>query len=325
MESIPDRESSDTGEYVAFEESVARFFEEEPRTAVRVEFGALSHRGLVRHDNEDHYFVVRRRRVRDVLLSNLPVERLNQAEQEAYSLLVADGLGGHAFGELASYLALRTAWDLGGNEIKWAVKMNRRESDELKLKAAVLFGLLDRALQSAAKAQPQLAGMGTTLTVCYTTGPELFVLHAGDSRAYLYRGGALRRLTRDHTVAQEMIDAGMAEPESDAVRSERHVLTNYVGGGSVKVDFEHHRLAQSDRLLLCTDGLTDLVSEGEIAALLKAHPTPKDACTALVDRALDCGGFDNITVVLANYTIPEVADTADCEVADTADWPARPG
>jgi protein phosphatase len=255
--------------------------------------------------------------VRDVLLSNLPVERLNQAEQEAYSLLVADGLGGHAFGELASYLALRTAWDLGGNEIKWAVKMNRRESDELKLKAAVLFGLLDRALQSAAKAQPQLAGMGTTLTVCYTTGPELFVLHAGDSRAYLYRGGALRRLTRDHTVAQEMIDAGMAEPESAAVRSERHVLTNYVGGGSVKVDFEHHRLAHGDRLLLCTDGLTDLVSEGAIAALLDAHPRPDDACRALMDRALDCGGRDDITVVLASYTIAVVTDTVD--------WPARPG
>ena len=317
MESIPDRESSDTGEYVAFEESVARFFEEEPRTAVRVEFGALSHRGLVRHDNEDHYFVVRRRRVRDVLLSNLAVELFDQTEQETYTLAVADGVGGHAFGELASFLALWTAWDLGGEEIKWAVKMNPREADELKQKAAVLFRLLDRALQSAAQAQPQLSGMGTTVTVCYTTGPELFVLHAGDSRAYLYRGGALRRLTRDHTVAQEMIDAGMAEPESAAVRSERHVLTNYVGAGNVAVDVEHHRLADGDRLLLCTDGLTDLVSEVEIAALLEAHPRPDEACRALVDRALDGGGRDNITVVLACYTIPEVVDTAD--------RPARPG
>jgi protein phosphatase len=317
MESIPDPELSDTGEHVTFEELVARFFEDEPRTAVHVEFGALSHPGLVRDNNEDHYLVVRRRRVRDVLLSNLPVEQLNQAEHEAYSLVVADGLGGHAFGELASFLTLRAAWDLGSNEVKWAVKMNRRESDEIKQKAAVLFGLLDRALQSAAQAQPRLSGMGTTLTVCYTTGPELFVLHAGDSRAYLYRGGALRRLTRDHTLAQEMIDAGKAEPESPAEMSRRHVLTNYLGGGSVHVDVEQHRLAHGDRLLLCTDGLTDLVSEVEIAALLEAHPRPDDACRALVDRALDCGGRDNVTVVLASYTIPEVADTAD--------WPARPG
>ena len=317
MESISDPELSDTGEYLAFEELVARFFEVEPRTAVHVEFGALSHPGLVRENNEDHYLVVHRRRVRDVLLSNLPVERLNQAEQEAYSLLVADGIGGHAFGELASFLALRAAWDLGSNEIKWTVKMNQREADELKEKAAVLFRLLDRALRSAAQAQPQLSGMGTTVTVCYTTGPELFVLHAGDSRAYLYRGGGLRRLTRDHTHAQAMIDAGLAEPESDAAMSRRHVLTNYVGGGNVAVDVEHHRLADGDRLLLCTDGLTDLVSEVEIAALLEAHPRPDEACRALVDRALDGGGRDNITVVLACYTIPEVVDTAD--------RPARPG
>jgi protein phosphatase len=114
-----------------------------------------------------------------------------------------------------------------------------------------------------------------------------------------------------------MIDAGLAEPGSDAAMSGRHVLTNYLGGGEVAVDVEHHRLADGDRLLLCTDGLTDLVSEGEVAALLEAHPRPEDACRALVDRALACGGRDNITVVLASYTIPEVADTAD--------RPARPG
>ena len=317
MESIPDPEEPDTKVSAAFEELVARFFEDEPRAAVRVEFGALSHPGLVRDVNEDHYLVVRRRRLRDVLLSNLPVELLDQAEQEAYALAVADGLGGHAFGELASFLALWAAWDLGSEEIKWAVKMNRREADELKQKAAVLFGLVDRTLLSAALAQPRLSGMGTTLTACYTAGPELFVLHAGDSRAYLYRGGALRRLTRDHTHAQAMIDAGLVEPESYAAMRRRHVLTNYVGGGRAAVDVEHHRLADGDRLLLCTDGLTDLVSEVEIAALLESHPRPDDACRVLVDRALACGGQDNITVVLACYTIPEVANAAD--------RPARPG
>jgi protein phosphatase len=311
MESIPDLELPDNGEDAAFQGLVAQFYEDEPRTAVSVEFGALSHRGLVRDANEDHYIVVRRRRERDVLLSNLPDQCLNRTQEETYSLAVADGLGGHAFGQLASILALCSAWDLGSREIKWPVKMNARESDELKLKAAVLFGLLDRALHSAAKAQPQFFGMGTTLTICYTTGPELFVLHAGDSRAYLYRSGALRRLTRDHTLAQELIDAGIADPQSYADMSERHVLTNCVGVGNVKVDVEHCRLADGDRLLLCTDGLTDLVSDVAIAALLDAHPRPDDACRALMDRALGCGGRDNITVVLASYTIPEAAQIAD--------------
>jgi protein phosphatase len=311
MESLPDPKLLADGEDATFEELVAQFYEDQPRTPVRVEFGALSDRGLVRGDNEDHYIIVRRRRERDVLLSNVPVERLNQNQQDSYSLAVADGLGGHAFGKMASFLALCAAWDLGSREIKWPVKMNRSESDELKLKADVLFGLLDRALHSTAKANPEFRGMATTLTVCYTTGPELFVLHAGDSRAYLYRAGALRRLTRDHTLAQDMIDAGVADPQSYGEMSERHILTNCLGRGSVMVDVEHHRLVDGDRLLLCTDGLTDMVSEGEIAALLDAHPQPKDACRALVDRALDCGGFDNITVVLGSYTIPDVADTAD--------------
>jgi protein phosphatase len=310
METGPDRESPDTGEYAAIEKLIARFYEDQPHTAVRVEFGALSHRGLVREDNEDHYVVVRRRRVRDVLMSNLPIELLSQKKQDAYALVVADGLGGHAFGELASYLALQAAWDLGSTEIKWAFKINESEADELMLKASVLFTLLDRAVLSAAKAHPELAGMATTLTACYTTGPELFVLHAGDSRAYLYRGGALLRLTRDHTRAQEMIDAGIAEPDSDAEICERHVLTNWLGVGRARVDVEHHRLADGDRLLLCTDGLTDPVSETEIAALLDEHPRPEDACTALVDRALEYGGFDNITVVLASFRIADVADTA---------------
>jgi protein phosphatase len=305
------------GDDAAFEEVVARFYEDYPRTTVHAEFGALSHRGLVREENQDHYIVLRRRRWRDVLLSNLPIEQFDHAEQEAYSLAVADGMGGSAFGRLASFLALRVAWDLGSSEMKWAVKMNRRESDELKLKAAVFFSLLDRCVRSAAQEQTPFFGMGTTLTVCYTTGPELFVLHAGDSRAYLYRCGDLRRLTRDHTVSQEMIDAGIAEPESDAEISERHVLTNWVGGGTVKADVEHHRLADGDRLLLCTDGLTDLVPEVEISALLNAQPRPVDACRALVDRALDYGGIDNVTVVLASYAIPDVTETAD--------WPIPAG
>ena len=281
MASLPDPELPDTGEYVAFEELVARFFEDEPRTAVHVEFGALSHRGLIRDDNEDHYLVVRRRRARDVLLSNLPVERFNQAEQEAYTLSVADGMGGHAFGELASFLALRVAWDLGSNEIKWIVKMNRRESDELKQKADILFGLLDRALQSAAKAQPQLFGMGTTLTACYTTGPELFVLHAGDSRAYLYRGGVLRRLTRDHTLAQAMIDAGLAEPGSDEEMSQRHVLTNWV----------LRRHARCSLIVSC-DGCkssSGSVRNGGIPC--PSHYPMRGSCLTRFFRHCDCGPF----------------------------------
>jgi serine/threonine protein phosphatase PrpC len=142
MESIRSRERARNAECAGFEELMARFYENAPSTTLRVEFGAPSQQGLVRGRNEDGYYVVRRRRERDILLSNVPVERLVQCEQEAFTMVVADGLGGHAFGDLASYLALRVNWDLGKDEIKWAVKMNRREADELKLKAGVLLSLV---------------------------------------------------------------------------------------------------------------------------------------------------------------------------------------
>jgi protein phosphatase len=187
--------------------------------------------------------------------------------------------------------------------------MNPDESQELVRKAHVFFGLLNRALNEAIAENRRLAGMGTTLTICYTTGPELFVLHAGDSRAYLHRGGTLKRLTRDHTVSQELIDAGLAEPGSRQARATRHVLTNYLGGPSdeLNVDVIQRRLADGDRLLLCTDGLTDLVPDAEIAQVLNAHPRPDDACSTLVDLALQRGGRDNVTVIVANYSIPESA------------------
>jgi protein phosphatase len=296
----------DTADYVALDDLFGRFFESEPRSVIVAEFGARSHAGKVREVNEDSYLVVRRRRERDVLLSSIPIELLPQAEQVAYSLAVADGLGGEAFGELASFLALRTGWEMGEGEVKWAVKMNDREAAELRQKAAVLFQKIDRTIHDAGNERPMLAGMGTTLTLCYITGPELFVMHAGDSRAYLYRSGTLSRLTRDHTQAQSLIDAGLVVPGSPEERKRRHVLTNCLGGGklNVEVDFDHHRLEDGDQLLLCTDGLTNLVAEREIADALERHRDPDDASKALVDLALERGGIDNVTAVVGRFSIP---------------------
>jgi protein phosphatase len=306
MASPSGAELLDTVEYLSLDELFGRFYEKEPRSPVVAEFGARSHAGKVRAVNEDSYLVVRRRRERDVLLSNIPTECLPQAEQVAYSLAVADGLGGEAFGELASFLALRTGWEMGEREVKWPVKMNDRESEELKEKAAVLFQKIDRTLHDAAGDNPMLSGMGTTLTICYITGPELFVMHAGDSRAYLYRAGTLRRLTRDHTQAQMLIDSGLAAPGSPEERRRRHVLTNCLGGTrlNVDVDVDHHRLEDGDRLLLCTDGLTNLAEDREIADRLERHPAPDDACQALIDLALDRGGKDNVTAVVGRFSLP---------------------
>jgi serine/threonine protein phosphatase PrpC len=293
----------DTGEYVAFDELAARFYEVEPSTQVRVELGAYSHPGKVRPNNEDSYLVVRRARSREVLLSSLGEGVLRPSEQCAYTLAVADGMGGQRFGEIASLLALRSGWELGGGEVKWTMKVNEREAEELERKARVFFGLIDRTIRAEADQNPRLRGMGTTLTLCYTTGPELFVMHAGDSRAYLLRGREVRRLTVDHSLAQRLVETGMAEPGSPEERRARRVLTSSLGAGKaeVQVDFSHHELEDGDVLLLCTDGLTDLVDDGEIAEQLDLFPSPDAACHALVELVLDRGGRDNVTVVVARY------------------------
>ena len=307
MSSTAEYSQPETEEYLAFDELVCRFYEIEPRRPVKAEFAARTDPGKVRERNEDNYLVVRRRRERDVLMTSLARELLPQPEQVTYTLAVADGMGGHAFGDLASYLALRTGWDLGEGEVKWAVKMNEREAHDLDTKAHVFFRLIHRTLHAAAVEQPRLHGMGTTLTICYTTGPELFVMHAGDSRAYrVSRDGRLERLTKDHTVAQVLVDAGVATPDSPEVRRRRHVLTNCLGGPSpgVEVDFSQHHLDDGDLLLLCTDGLTDMVTDDEIRAILAAHPRPDDTCRALVDLALEHGGKDNVTVIVGRYEFP---------------------
>lgn len=295
----------DTAEYNPVDLEALRFFESEPRTLVRVEVAGKSHPGLVRPNNEDHYLAVRRYRRREILATSLPEEILNATCDQAYALAVADGLGGQKFGEIASLLAMRTGWELGGDEIKWTVRLNEHEVEEMRRKAEVFCKLVEESLIAEVRENPRLAGMATTLTLCYSTGPNLFVVHVGDSRAYLHRDGAVRRLTRDHTLGQELIDAGDADPNSPLVRRLQHILTNCIGGSQegVTADFDHYMLMDGDRVLLCTDGLSDMVSDAEIAETLNRNPTSTDACNALVDLALKHGGKDNVTVVVARYQL----------------------
>ncbi len=261
-----------TDEFVPAEDLRDKHFGPSP-PPVRVTFGALSHPGLVRQNNEDHYLVIERRRTRAVLLTNLPAGALRPGDDVGYVLAVADGLGGAAFGELASALALSSAWDQSPGALKWTWIVTDREVADLKERVDVVFRRIDEALRERARQDPACAGMGTTLTGAYTVGPEAFVAHVGDSRAYLYRAGRLARLTRDHTMEQAARDAGLPVAE----RSWHHTLTNCLGGGGKEalVEFHHVRLADGDRLLLCTDGLSDMVPDDEIAAVLGRPASPQ--------------------------------------------------
>ena len=235
-----------------------------------VEFGAKSDVGSVRTVNEDHFIVVRRSRKRDVLMSNLPEEVLPIHEADAYAIVVADGMGGTSFGKLASVLALQTAWELGGKEINWPLKSNKEEVRQLLEKLELYPLLMKEALTERARRQPELTGMGTTLTAAYVLGSNAFIAHVGDSRAYLMRGETLHLLTTDHTVAQQMIDAGVFVPDDKEVQHLRHMLTNCLDTNDADIHVETRQipLQDGDRLLLCSDGLTNSVDEDAIAHAL---------------------------------------------------------
>ena len=167
--------------------------------------------------------------------------------------------------------------------------------------------LIHRRLKDEARVQGDYRGRGTTLTGALTMGLEAFIVHVGDSRAYLYREGALHRLTRDQTLAEDMVAVGLIASVDEAAQRFRSTLVSCLGGNLDEVDVEttHVALQDGDQLLLCTDGLTDMVSEADIARILARGLAPQMQCQELIDAALAGGGRDNVTVVLGKYSISE--------------------
>jgi protein phosphatase len=207
---------------------------------------------------------------------------------------VADGLGGHQGGEVASAMAVEPLAALDGHAFADA-----REAAEA-LAGAIREANL--AILRRARSDPELWGMGTTVTAAAVAGDRVLQLaHVGDSRAYLLRAGApLRQLTTDHTVVQEAVARGLLTRQQAAVHPQRGVVTRAVGlDPQVPVDLpEPLELEPGDQVLLCTDGLTEVVDDEPIAAVLASQADGDDACSALIAAANQGGGPDNVTVVL---------------------------
>ena len=273
---------------------------------VKVEFGGLSHTGKVRPINEDHYLITRLGRDQETLLTNLPGGDVPQHFQEwGYAMVVADGMGGAARGEEASRLAISTLAHLGLHFGKWNLRINERIAREVTERAERFYQSVGEAVIEEARADPSLTGMGTTLTGAFSAGSDLFVASVGDSRVYLFRRGRLLQLTRDQTYSQLLADTGQIPQHEVSTHHLRHILTDAIGiGAKVNVKVRHLSLWDEDILLLCTDGLTEMVDEEEIAGVLLRDQSAQDTCQTLVDLALEHGGTDNVTVVLAKYQIP---------------------
>ena len=256
---------------------------------MRVTAAAATDVGLVREGNEDSYLT------------------------EGPLFAVADGMGGHRGGEVASQLAVETLEKLfkeGAGDLP----------DQVQEANRVVFerSVLDR----------KVAGMGTTLTAALVEGDRVRLAHVGDSRAYLLRDGTLRLLTEDHTLVHRMVSEGEISKEEAETHPQRSVLTRALGVDTVvDVDDDSLQVRPGDRLLLCTDGLTSMVSEDEIEEVLRTVPDPQEAAQRLVQRANEAGGVDNTTVVILDFSDDDAAGRPDGQATPSREAiaPARVG
>ena len=274
-------------------------------SSVHIDVSGLSHRGKVRAANEDHFIVTRIGRYLETAETSLPAGEVPaRAEEFGYAMIVADGMGGHAGGELASRMAISGLVKIVLAMPDWIFRMDDTVAVDAAQRSRRRFRDLNALLIEHARQVPGVHGMGTTLTAARSMGRHLQVVHVGDSRAYLLRDGCLHRLTRDHTYVQMLVDSGQLSEEDAATSGARHLLVNALGGfdEDVEVDVNQMKLASGDRLLLCSDGLTDLVDDPAIRQVLLECRESVEACRQLVNRALERGGRDNVTVVVASYT-----------------------
>lgn len=246
-----------------------------------IEMVARSDTGKVRRNNEDAVFVN---------------AKLGLA-------VLADGMGGHNAGEVASNMAITAL----GSELEHAFKKQPpylRSDNQASQAHAVLSDVILRtnaAVHMAAQSNPKFSGMGTTLVVVQFYDNKLAVAHVGDSRLYRLRNGRLEQLTRDHSLLQEQIDKGMITPEAARHAPSKNLVTRALGvDATVATELGEHDVLPGDVYLLCSDGLNDMADDREIEAMLKAFSSNLQRCaTELVQMANEHGGRDNVSVILA--------------------------
>ena len=259
---------------------------------MKLKWGATTDVGMVRQQNEDAFL----------------------AEENLY--VVADGMGGHNAGEVASELAVTT--------VKAGAKSGIHSMEQFR----ELVQQANTAIYTASLDDSTQSGMGTTLTALAVVPgeePRVLVANVGDSRTYLFRQGVLTRLSIDHSYVQELVNEGIITPEEARVHPRRNIVTRAMGiERSVMVDVFSHMVRTSDRIVLCSDGLVDEVADVEIATVLQQHTDPQETAEALVMVANANGGRDNTTVVVVDI-LDDISEPVELPEADTTgQMPADP-
>jgi protein phosphatase len=250
--------------------------------AVQIDSGGVTDLGRVRSNNEDSFRIV---------------EPLNL-------FILSDGMGGEAHGEIASSLAVDTIEKVcSASKVDFEVMLAGTSGENWSEQTRLLQNAVLQAnfgIYQSSQEHPEQRGMGATLTAGWINGSKLSLAHVGDSRAYLLRTGNLQQLTNDHSLVAEQVRRGIITPQQAEESEMQSVLLRALGAHpEVDVDIDEFDLLPRDVLLLCSDGLTRMVTEPEIAGTLQAETDPEKAAQKLVDLANERGGLDNVTVIVA--------------------------
>jgi PPM family protein phosphatase len=248
---------------------------------LHIQTGARTDLGRVRKNNEDSYYM----------------------EPSLQLYVLSDGMGGEAHGEVASQLAVQTVLThcRQGENSRTTPIFGESSPDvsEKTNRLASAIHLANRKVFETAASNPEQQGMGATLVAAWIDGPRLSIAHVGDSRAYLLRAGSMDQLTADHSLVAEKVRVGILTPQEADASELQSVLTRAVGtNNSVEVDTDEQALLVGDIVLLCSDGLTRMVTDPEIASLLLTSTSAQESADRLVDLANDNGGVDNATVIV---------------------------
>ncbi len=269
-----------------------------------IDLYGVTDRGKARPDNQDHFVIGSLRKRLNIRQSSLPeLDKVPLAEERvATFMMVADGVGGGLQGEQASRLALEVATTYITESARCYYRF---DEDNVDLVKALKEGAkkCHQAIRERAASDPAAAGMATTLTLWIGVWPSIYLLQAGDSRYYQYRDGALRQISRDQTVAQELTDQGIMPKELTEKSPLSNVLSSSIGGPQTAPVVTQIQNSWETIHLLCSDGLTKHVSDERIAARLGAMQSARQACEDLLQDALDAGGTDNITVVVGRTVL----------------------
>jgi serine/threonine protein phosphatase PrpC len=274
-------------------------------TPVRLDasFHGMSITGPKRKENEDDFLIAELSQIVTVRQAKIPQPEIAAGGEWAYLFMVADGMGGHRGGGVASVQAVAEVKRVLMDFLPRAATSRIVPGLEMLEELRTAMEQANRRLLAEMGERPDLVGMGTTLTLALCASNRLYVAHVGDSRCYLFRQGRLEQLTNDHNLVAEMVRQGALTDEEAVRHPWRNVVTNILGGNQTptEVELRSRDLEPGDALLLCTDGLEKVVGDDEIAAVLSEERRPKEGCERLIQMADERGAPDNVTVIVSRF------------------------